>query len=177
MIINPITKTITLGAMLVLFVTTSPSTPAQSTHQHTVVGSRIEGKDHPEQIPDQAAYGLFLTAISSPTEDGKASRAVHLGMMRLSDPDSQAVLPILSSFRAQRKKLIDDYNAIATEANQRGTEPDPDVRATFFRNLNSLVIATHDTLKSTLSSQGWGNFDKYVQRQKSGMSLPAEVAQ
>ena len=53
------------------------TTPPTHQHQHTIQADMIDGKDHPEQIPDQAAYGLFLRAISSPTQEGNASQAIH----------------------------------------------------------------------------------------------------
>ncbi len=116
---------------------------------------------------------MYLSAISSPTEAGKASQAIHLRMMNLSDQDSQAAVTILASFRGRRQQLIKDYNAKATEANQQGKPVDPAVRQAFFANLNSLVLKTRDDFKSTLSPQGWGAFNGHVQDQKRGMTIPA----
>lgn len=146
-------------------------------HQHHVIDSpMIDGKDHPEQIPDQAAYGLFLTAVSipsAPTDEEKKSQAVHLKMMHLSDSDTQAAVTILASFNERRKALIADYNAKAEAANNQGYSVDPDVRQAFFADLGSLIDTTHDNLKSTLSSQGWAQWDARVQGEKRRMNIPA----
>jgi hypothetical protein len=146
-------------------------------HQHHVIDSpMIDGKDHPEQIPDRAAYGLFLTAVSrpsTPTDAEKQSQAVHLKMMHLSDSDIQAAVTILASFNERRKALIADYNAKAEAANKQGQSVDPDVRQAFLADLASLIDTTHDTLQSTLSAHGWKEWDARVQGEKRRMNIPA----
>lgn len=146
-------------------------------HQHHVIDSpMIDGKVHPEQIPDRAAYGLFLTAVSIPsvpTDAEKKNQAVHLKMMHLSESDTQAAVTILASFNERRKALIDAYNAKAEAANNQGQSVDLDVRQAFFADLASLIDTTHDNLKSTLSSQGWAHWDARVQGEKRHMNIPA----
>jgi hypothetical protein len=146
------------------------------THQHHIIDApMISGKDHPEQIPDHAAYGLFLAAISRPsmpTDEEKKSQAVHLKMMRLSDSDTQAAIAILASFNERRKALIDAYNAKAEAANTQGQAVDPAIQQSFFADLASLIDTTHDDLKSTLSAQGWALWDAHVQDEKRKMTIP-----
>lgn len=147
------------------------------THQHHIINApMIDGKVHPEQIPDRAAYGLFLAAVSipsMPTDEERKNQAVHLKMIHLSDSDTQAAITILASFNERRKALIDAYNAKAEAANMQGQSVDPDVRQAFMTDLASLIDTTHDNLKSTLSSQGWVHWDARVQGEKQHMKIPA----
>lgn len=112
-------------------------------HQHHVIDSPvIHGQDHPEQIPDRAAYGLFLTAVSipsAPTDEEKKRQAVHMKMMHLSDSDAKAAVTILAGFNERRRAIIADYNAKAEAANSQGQSVDPDIRRAFFADLASLV--------------------------------------
>jgi hypothetical protein len=132
----------------------------------------IDGKDHPEQIPDLVAYRLYLLAVSrsaTPTEAERKSQAAHLGMIHLSDQDNQAIFPVLSSFRAQYQKLVDDFNRDAEAAQARGIALDP---AQMLHARDLLVQSTHDLLKSMLSVDGWALMDAYVQLQKQFMKIP-----
>jgi hypothetical protein len=144
------------------------------THQHPVEDTpMIDGKAHPEQIPDQTAYRLWLLAVSrsaTPTEDEKYSQAVQLKMANLSDRDAQTALPVLASFHERYMKLIHDFNSQAEAAEARGQVIDP---TPLLRDRDVLVQSTHDTLKSVLTPDGWNKMDGHIQRQKHGMKIPA----
>lgn len=143
-----------------------------TTHQHPQP-EMIDGKDHPELIPDLTAYRLYLLAVarpSTPTEDEKASQAALLKPIHLSNQEHQAFIPVLASFRQRYMKLIEDFNKQAEAAEARGQTIDP---APMFHERDLLVQSTHDTLKSLLTPGGWTLLDNHIQGQKHMMKIPA----
>jgi hypothetical protein len=155
----------------------APVTPP-TTHQHlTPDTAMIDGKDHPEQIPDLTAYRLYLLAISrpaAPTAAEQQSQAIHLKMAHLSDKDTQALIPILASFHESYMKLIEEFNKQAEAENAKGQYLDP---SQLIRDRDTLVQSIHDTLKSVLSPNGWSRIDTHIQRQKRMMKIPAAEGQ
>jgi hypothetical protein len=130
----------------------------------------IDGKDHPELIPDLTAYRLFLMALSQhigATEIEKQRLAAYVSMIHISDQDSQALLTVLVSFHDRYMKLVQDFNK---EATARGTSFDP---APILHERDLLVQATHDSLKSVLSADGWSGLDNHIQGEKANMKIPA----
>ena len=152
----------------------NPPVATPPTHHHPVDNTpMIDGKVHPEQIPDPPAYRLWLLTVSrsaTPTEDEKHSQSVQLNMANLSDRDTQTVIPILASFHERYMKLVQDFNKQAEAAEARGQVIDS---ASFLRDRDGLVQSTHDTLRSVLTSDGWNKMDGHIQREKRGMKIPA----
>jgi hypothetical protein len=137
----------------------------------------IDGKEHPEQIPDLTAYRLHLLLVSrpaTPADPLNKTQAAYLGRIKLSDRDTQAVIPVLADFHERYQKLIADFNAIAEAANNQGRDVDSAERLDFLTQRDLLVQNTRDTLRTALSTQGWTQWDSHVQREKSHMRIPVE---
>jgi hypothetical protein len=131
----------------------------------------IEGKDHPELIPDLTAYRQYLAAISqhavaTATDIEKRSTAAHINLIHLSDQDNQALLTVLQTFHERYTKFIQDFN---NEAQAKGQSFDPQP---LLRERDLLIQATHDSLRSVLTANGWIALDEHVRGQKEHMRIP-----
>jgi hypothetical protein len=136
----------------------------------------IEGKDHPERIPDLTAYRLYLITLAKPstaTEAEKRGQAAHLRRMGLSDPDNQALVTVMASFRERYMKLIEDFNKQAEAANAKGQNID---HVQLLRDRDTLVQTTRDTLKSVLTPDGFGRMDSHIRAEKRAMTITVEEA-
>jgi hypothetical protein len=122
---------------------------ATTTHQHPQP-EMIDGKVHPELIPDLTAYRLYFLVVSrSSTAAEQKSQAAHVSQIRLSDRDTQTVYPVLSNFRQRYAQFIEDFNKQA-EAKGQAFDPTP-----FLKQRDALVQSTHDTLQSVLTPDGY----------------------
>lgn len=152
---------------------------AQHVHESTTgnTPSVINGRQHPELIPDSTAYRLVLLTVSempNPTEDQKARQRAFLAAIPLSDGDLQAIIPVLTDFKVEYTDLVKRYNKSVETANESGVTPD---LATFLRERDLLVESTRYTLSSALSSGGMDRFHAHVQREKTKMIVPLKEAQ
>jgi hypothetical protein len=146
-------------------------------HQHAPA-NLIDGRVHPELIPDLTAYRLVLIAISKPpdpTNDQIKHQQAQLSKIGLQELDERGLISILANFNAEYRNLIRTWNEQATAANARGQRAD----LNYFRlERDQLVQSTHDAIKSNLSANGWARFDAYVQHEKTHMKVSArEVKQ
>lgn len=175
MSISKMSNIMLVGAALLASTYSRAQAAPSIVHQHSADNiSVIDGKDHPELIPDLTAYRLHLLSVARPampTPDEAKSQAIHLGMIKLSDKDNQAAVAILASFYAEYHRLIDEFNKRATTAYDQGKLVDPAVQKAFLAARDLLVQTTHDTLQSTLSTQGWQQWDDHVHQEKSKMQI------
>jgi len=164
--------TMRLTHLLAFILTCLVSSFSQVDHQHlmpqTVV---IDGRDHPDQIPDATAYRLFFVSVSIPqnaTTSQKAHQAEQLSRLHMADGDRQVLLKTLADFQQKYADLINNYNSSVTIALARGIEPDSDG---MLREREALVQATIDELKSSLTSNGLISFVSFIQSEKSHMKI------
>jgi len=150
------------------------STP---THQHAPT-KIIDGSVHPELISDIDAYRLYFVMVSQSPEpsDVQAKRqSAQVGKVGLAAPDALAFKSSLAAFHSQYAQLIREYNEAATAAWANGERSDPTL---FKLRRDRLVQSVRESLKASLSEDGWKRLDQFVQGEKRRMkSSAAEGAQ
>ena len=165
----------TIITLLFLFVFAfgawAQTSPPQHQHAAANVTNIIDGAVHPELIPDPVAYRLYLVALSTgqnPTEAEQKHQRAHLMKTGLGDTDQQAVISLLSEFRAKYDALLAEYNDSARAALARNEMAD--VRS-FLRKLDDLVQSTRDTISVRLSSRSAAQLHSFVVSEKKNMKV------
>jgi len=149
----------------------SAQTPSDSPPHHQVVGTTIDGAEHPELVPDLTAYRLYLLTVSepsSPTDQQKNRQEARLKQIGMKEHDRLALISLLASFHDRYHALIDSYNKAATEAWAHQQRTDPGALKV---DRDALVQSTHDAIKRTLSEDGWTRLDTFVQGEKKHMKI------
>jgi hypothetical protein len=116
----------------------------------------IDGAATPELIPDFVAYSLFF---SNAAEQQRRERA-KLSRAQLSEPDIQAVIPILAAFQQQTQALEDSFRSGVSPA----TDIDP------FRA--QLVGIARAAMQTAVSAEGLAKLDAFVQSEKRHIVYP-----
>jgi hypothetical protein len=132
----------------------------------------IDGREHPELIPDSVAYRMYFLTVGefpNPTDARKKRQSAFLSKARLSDKDSSTVVRVLEDFRVKFASMATAYNAQVEAAVKAGTGlPDGNV---FMAQRDRLVQDTRDRLKLALSVNGMANLDAHIQTEKANMRL------
>lgn len=119
------------------------------------------------------AYRLYLVTVSKPPNRTVAEQklqAAQLDKIGLAGNDRQAHIDILANFKTQYQSMIEAFNVQAAAAWARGDRIDQSV---IRLQRERLVQSTHDTLKATLTTDGWTRLDAYVQNEKRRMRISA----
>jgi len=127
-------------------------------HQHTV-SVATNGFEHPELVSDSDAYRHFfiLAAMDSRQLSG------------LLPADRIAAMKILSDFKAEWEGRIAEYNARATELNNKGQRSDI---KPFLAARDTLGQQTRGKLVQALSENGVKTIDASVKAGKGRMGVP-----
>jgi hypothetical protein len=151
---------------------------ATATHMHSGVPTpMINGKEHPELIPDSTAYRLYFVAIGEPPNPsaGRAARQrAYLEKIGVGDGDLQGLVRVLADFKVQYASIIARFNASEEAAAKLGAASHT---SEFLLERDQLVQATRDSLAMTLSPKGMGKFDSHIQNEKRRMQVVAKEGQ
>jgi hypothetical protein len=139
----------------------------------------IDGKDHPELIPDLTAYHLYFMAVGElPNSDAKAlarQRSSLAQMQGMKTEDSQSIANIISAYKLQWTAMAGEYNARVDAAVRiQGTLPDSEA---FLRQRDQLVQLYLTRLKQALSPDAMTQFANHIQVQKAHMKITAPEGQ
>jgi hypothetical protein len=126
----------------------------------------IDGRVNPEMIQDRDAYRLFFLAVSS--QEQVERQDAMLAGAKLSELESPLVRSALADFKSKYEKLVDDYNRLATAAEEMGQVPNT---AQFVHDRDALVLSTKDKIEATLSPSGMARFQGHVSNEKHGMKV------
>lgn len=144
---------------------------------HSAPSAIIDGKDHPELIPDSVAYRLYFITVGElphPTDARKKRQRAFLGKVHgLPQSDSDAVVRVLEDFKVKFASMVAAYNSQVEAAMKAGGTNLPDGTA-FLAERDQLVQDTRDRLKLALSAQGMANLDAYVQAEKRAMRITTQ---
>ena len=154
---------ITLLSILVFAVGSSAQSPPAHKHLPITV---IDGEKNPELIPDATAFRMWLVSVSLPpnaTEREREFQKAHLTMLRLTERDRLALLPILTDFKTQYLNLIARFN----EAAQKGVQ---DAKL-FQAQSDELAQSTRAAIARQLSAVGAANVEGHVQGEKKRIRL------
>ena len=171
MLRNLITVVIVLSVFAVFALGAWAQSPAPQ-HQHPVL-TVIDGAKNPELIPDSTAYRLWLVTVSLPpnsTEKQRTFQQAHLKKLRLTGPDSPALLSVLTEFKSQYLSLIALYNESAKAALLNGSQAD---QKGFLQQRDDLVSSTRAAIAQRLTQEGAARIDAHVQGEKSHIQLHA----
>ncbi len=133
--------------------------------------TRIDGRQHPELIPDNAAYrSVFLMQSHFETAEATARSNQLQNNIGLSAADRQLYLQTLKNFRQQYEILTNTHNAFvdANTASASIADLQKEVSGTR-QSLSRLVEATRAQLTAGLSKQGTAQLDAFVQSEKAHM--------
>lgn len=169
-----------LTSVLILFLPLTVGAKQQAMAQMHVHPSSspadiIDGRVHPELIPDSTAYRLYFIAVAEtpyPGPNEARRQHAHLAAAGLAGGDLQVASEVLASFKIQYQSLIDQYNNSA--AVRSGSSADLSM---FLAKREALVQATRDELKSQLTPAGMTKLDVHIQKEKANMRVAKGEAQ
>jgi hypothetical protein len=144
-----------------------------SAHNHDLANI-IDGSVTPDAIPDMTAYRLYMAMVSrasSATDGEKKQQSAQLAKVGLQRADRDALLAVLVAFNSQYRNLIQSYNDEAKASSSRGDAPD---QVSFLLQRDQIVRSAHDTLKATLSPDGWSRLDAFVKEEKKMMKVSVQ---
>jgi len=133
----------------------------------------IDGRVHPELIPDATAYRIVFTHLISHVGDPEREK-VWFGVPGLSADDQEVLLRILTSYKKEWDEIVKAYNDAGEAAARKGKAPEPSVLETFRTRQAELVKQTRLDLGAGLSPAGALMFHGYVEQQKSHMTVTLE---
>lgn len=158
-----------------LIVFCSASALAAQQHQHpkpAAAGSpvlplgTIQGSKTPFFIPDAVAYRLVFLALSEPpqasTEQLKRQR-VKLSPVDLGGNDQIVMIDVLTAFYSAHADLERRYQVAIV----RGSAGSSDFNA----DRDALVQKTRDLLKSRITEDGFVRLDRFIQGEKTKMTI------
>ena len=141
--------------------------------------TRIDGRQHPELIPDNAAYrSVFLMQSHFETAEAVARSEQLQGNIGLTAADHQLYIQTLKNFRQQYEALINTHNAFVDANTTSATVADLQNEVSGTRqSISRLVEATRAQLASGLSKEGLAKLDAFVQSQKTQMVVGVRSGQ
>lgn len=141
--------------------------------------THIDGQQHPELIPDNAAYrSVFLMQSHFETAEAVTRSEQLHGNIRLSAADHQLYDEILKSFHQQYEILISTHNAFVDANIASATAADLRKELSDTRQaISRLVEATRAQLSAGLSREGLATLDAFVQSEKTHMVVGTRSAQ
>lgn len=145
--------------------------------QHSTPGT-IYGKDHPELIPDNTAYRLYLTVIGempNASPQRKERQMAFASKAPLSASDVKALIVIADWYKTRWTAMVNDNNSKVAAANEDGT-PLPDGKA-FLAQRDALVDHARDLLKKSLPATSMGRLDAHIQSEKRHMTVNLPLPQ
>ena len=144
-----------LLALYLLIITIASGLFAQQHHtlqSASLPTGIVDGAKNPELIPDSAAYRLYFITVSelpNALAEQKNRQRAHLGKIGLKDPDLEALIGTLETFKVHYADLTATYNTTAEAAGAAGGKPDIN---SFLSQRDALVPVsyTHLTLPTIL---------------------------
>ena len=135
----------------------------------------IDGRVHPELIPDSQAYFVVFNHLSHTVGDPEQEKVWIGHAVGLNDDDTEVLLRIMKAYKKDFDGIVKTYNDASEEAIRKTSQPpDPDVLQTFKTKRNALVLATRKDVDVALSAAGASHFHLYVQQQKHTMVVTLE---
>jgi hypothetical protein len=131
----------------------------------------IDGAKNPELISDGDAFFMFFLTHSVLPNAGDNERTLQQDAIRaagLATGESNLVAVTLNGFRADYEKVVADYNANATEQNNKGLGYDP---SNFLRKRDALVLAARGTLRAGLKADSALMLEGRAQSFKASMKI------
>jgi hypothetical protein len=151
--------------VLALLVMGATAVSAEPQNMNMTPANVIDGSQTPEQIPISLALRFWLDTY---TRSGKIRVPQVVG---LSQADSAALLPLMTSHRTQFDAVVSAYNA-AVDADAINGTKNAD-RTGFWNGYTDLTTNTWAQIQASLSAKGLAAFTAYLQKEKAGMKISA----
>jgi TPR repeat protein len=133
----------------------------------------INGREHPELIPDSVAYRSWFNQVGHVLAD-EAKMPGHvqavLSVIGLNEADQAKLVRIVLVWQQQKEELVSAYNAKIEEANRTRDFTYP-IQVKFRHDYADLALATAKIAKESLSPEGAKKFEQFIQAQKSAISM------
>jgi len=134
--------------------------------------TRIDGRQHPELIPDTAAYrAVFLMHSHSATPQEIARSEQFHARIALSRIDHYAYEQALATFRQHFDGLVAAHNAFVDASASVSIDDMKQEGAAFKQSLSALVQQTRNQLASVMTNDGLAKLDAFVQSEKAHMTV------
>lgn len=141
--------------------------------------TRIDGRQHPELIPDNTAYrAVFLMhSHSASAEETARSEQLH-ALIGLNGADHIVYDTMLKDFRARYDEIVQTHDAfvVSNTASAAIADLQAEVAATR-RSISALVQVERGRLQSEMSSEGLSKLAAFVQGEKTHMIVGVRSAQ
>ena len=140
--------------------------------------TRIDGRHHPELIPDKAAYRAVLLMQShfATTEEIARSEQFH-SRLGLTAADHTAYDQILVDFRQQYDNLVRTHDKFIDSSASSSIEDMRQEIASFRQSLSALVQSVRNQLAAQMSKEGLARLDAFIQSEKAHMVVGTRSAQ
>lgn len=143
----------------------------QPTHQHETAGI-IDGKDHPELIPDLTAYKMFFVTSGQLPTATPNELAIQQGRvqnkLQFSTGDAIKFILVTNEFRIHYERLVADHNKRADDAFAASQKPADD---NIEGEIANLTAATVGKLQSVLSPEAAARLAAVVTAEKAHMKV------
>jgi hypothetical protein len=141
--------------------------------------TRIDGRQHPELIPDNAAYrSVFLMHSHFQTQEETSRSEQFHARIGYTAADHQVYDELLRNFRQQYEILMRTHNAFVDGNVSAASVGDLQKEVSETRqSLSRLVEAARTQLASGMSQAGLAKLDAFVQSEKTHMVMGARSAQ
>lgn len=119
----------------------------------------IDGKDHPELIPDLMAYRLFFVQVTlpdRPTPDDSRRHEAKLGIIGLSDFDRVILELAVSNFHNRYAFFLEQYKTAAVDD-------------AAIAQRDAITQDAINYLQNSMSASGWQRFSGFIQNEKRHM--------
>jgi hypothetical protein len=136
-------------------------------------------RQHPELIPDNAAYrSVFMMQSHFETTEAAARSEQLQGNIGLTVADHKIYDEALRNFRQQYEMLVQAHNAFVDANTASATVADLQKEVSDTRqSISRLVEATRAQLAAGLSKDGMARLDAFVQSQKTQMVVGVRSGQ
>ena len=168
------------GCIFVILALLMTATVATAQHQHTTPNlMRVDGREHPEQIPDEVAYFNFFSHRSLPanvviSDDDRAAFNASVRSIGLSTKDELQFRLVMTDFQTKFQAWLAKHTELAMKGRATGRD--------FWHapgGIVSIVAQTRAELKQNLSKDGLVRYEGAVlfMRQSTVWVTSVEVAQ
>lgn len=133
----------------------------------------VDGRVHPELIPDTTACRIVFEHLSATAGDPEYEK-VWFGVPGLNLDDQEMLLRIMTAYKKEWDEIVRTYNDASEAAWRKGKPPAPSVLETFRAKQAELIQQTRRDLDAALSPNGAERFHSYVEQQKHKMVVTLE---
>lgn len=141
--------------------------------------TRIDGRQHPQLIPDNAAYRtVFLMHSHFETQQAATRSEQFHALIGFAAADHQAYDEVLRNFRQQYDHQVESHNAFVDSASSSSSIQEIREEVSNARkSLSMLVETARAEMAARMTKEGTAKLDAFVQSEKTRMVVGVRSAQ